>query len=104
MTEILAARLDVTFDTLSGSLPFINDGSVRPLAVSTKKRISRLPDVPTRPKQAFPTYQEAMHGHQPRHPAQAAARDRREALNAIADRALKEREDASGAEDARHRT
>jgi tripartite-type tricarboxylate transporter receptor subunit TctC len=47
MTDILAGRLDVTFDTLAGSLPFISDGSVRPLAVSTLKRSSLLPEVPT---------------------------------------------------------
>lgn len=57
VTEILAGRLDVTFDTLSGSLPFINDGSVRPLAVSTKKRISLLPDVPTTAEAGFPDVQ-----------------------------------------------
>jgi tripartite-type tricarboxylate transporter receptor subunit TctC len=57
MTDILAGRLDVTFDTLAGSLPFISEGSVRPLAVSTKKRSSLLPDVPTTAEAGYPDVQ-----------------------------------------------
>lgn len=57
MTDILAGRLDVTFDTLAGSMPFISEGSVRPLAVSTKKRSSLLPDVPTTAEAGYPEVQ-----------------------------------------------
>lgn len=57
MTDILAGRLDATFDTLSGSLPFIQDGSVRALAVSTKKRVALLPDVPTTAEAGYPDVQ-----------------------------------------------
>jgi tripartite-type tricarboxylate transporter receptor subunit TctC len=57
MTDILAGRLDLTFDTLAGSMPFISEGSVRPIAVSTKKRSSLLPDVPTTAEAGFPDVQ-----------------------------------------------
>lgn len=57
MTDILAGRVDVTFDTLAGSLPFITQGSVHPLAVSTKKRSTLLPDVPTTAEAGFPDVQ-----------------------------------------------
>jgi tripartite-type tricarboxylate transporter receptor subunit TctC len=57
MTDILAGRLDATFDTLSGSLPFINEGNVRPLVVSTSKRISLMPNVPTTAEAGYPDVQ-----------------------------------------------
>jgi tripartite-type tricarboxylate transporter receptor subunit TctC len=57
LTDILAGRVDVTFDTMAGCLPFINEGSVRALAVSTLKRSSLLPDVPTTTEAGYPDVQ-----------------------------------------------
>jgi tripartite-type tricarboxylate transporter receptor subunit TctC len=42
---------------LSGSLPFINEGNVRPLVVSTSKRISLMPNVPTTAEAGYPDVQ-----------------------------------------------
>ena len=54
VTDIIANRVGATFDTMVGCLPFINDGQVRALAVSTTKRSSLLPDVPTTAEAGFP--------------------------------------------------
>ena len=46
-TEVMAGRVDFFFGTLASALPFIHDGKLKALAVSTRNRASALPDVPT---------------------------------------------------------
>jgi tripartite-type tricarboxylate transporter receptor subunit TctC len=45
--DLAEGRIDITFGTLGSSLPLIRDGKVRALAVSTAKRATQAPDVPT---------------------------------------------------------
>ncbi len=45
--EVIAGRIIGMADTVNTSLPFIRDGRLRALAVSTRARLSVLPDVPT---------------------------------------------------------
>ena len=45
--DLAEGRIDITFGTLGSSLPLIRDGKVKALAVSTNKRASQAPDVPT---------------------------------------------------------
>jgi tripartite-type tricarboxylate transporter receptor subunit TctC len=45
--DLAEGRIDITFGTLGSSLPLIRDGKVRALAVSTAKRASQAPDIPT---------------------------------------------------------
>jgi tripartite-type tricarboxylate transporter receptor subunit TctC len=47
MTELIGGRLDVIFNTLTGSIPHIKSGRVRALAVASLERSAQLPDVPT---------------------------------------------------------
>jgi tripartite-type tricarboxylate transporter receptor subunit TctC len=47
LTEVMTGRVDFTFSTIASALPFIREGKLVPLAVSTPKRTSHLPDVPT---------------------------------------------------------
>src|SRR5215468_5158601 len=47
LTELLAGRVDFFFTPALPAMPLIRDGRVRPLAVSSDKRISSLPDLPT---------------------------------------------------------
>ena len=47
LTEVMAGRVDFSCMGISAALPFIRDGKLVPLAVSTPKRSSALPDVPT---------------------------------------------------------
>ena len=47
ITALLAREVDCIFDSLSSSLPQINGGKFRAIAVTTAKRSKVLPDVPT---------------------------------------------------------
>ena len=47
LTEVMAGRVDYACMGTSAALPLILDGKLLPLAVSTAKRSSALPDVPT---------------------------------------------------------
>jgi tripartite-type tricarboxylate transporter receptor subunit TctC len=47
LTEVIAGRVDFTCMGMSSALGFIRDGKLVPLAVSSAKRSSALPDVPT---------------------------------------------------------
>jgi tripartite-type tricarboxylate transporter receptor subunit TctC len=46
-TDLLAGHLQVIFSPVSESIQFIKAGKLRPLAVTTTKRLDVLPDVPT---------------------------------------------------------
>jgi len=47
LTEVMTGRVDFCLSTIASALPFIRDGKLLALAVSTPKRSSALPDVPT---------------------------------------------------------
>jgi tripartite-type tricarboxylate transporter receptor subunit TctC len=47
LTEVMTGRVDFCFSTIASALPFIRDGKLLALAVSTPKRSSALPEVPT---------------------------------------------------------
>jgi len=47
LTEVMTGRVEFCFSTFAPALPFIRDGKLLALAVSTPKRSSVLPDVPT---------------------------------------------------------
>ncbi len=47
MTDLVGGQVLSMSETVPASLPFIQSGQLRPLAVTTAKRISQLPDVPT---------------------------------------------------------
>lgn len=47
ITDILGGRIDFYFCPLATALPLIREGQVRALVVSTAKRVTDLPDVPT---------------------------------------------------------
>jgi tripartite-type tricarboxylate transporter receptor subunit TctC len=46
-TDLLGGQIALSFDTITPVLPHIKAGKLRPLAVTTAKRSSALPDVPT---------------------------------------------------------
>lgn len=52
-TDTLAGRLTIAFDNIGVAQPFIQDGRVRALAVSTRKRSALLPDVPTMQEEGY---------------------------------------------------
>ena len=47
LTEVMTGRVDFMCIGTSSGLPFIRDGKLVPLAVTTQKRSAALPDVPT---------------------------------------------------------
>ncbi|HEY1226780.1 MAG TPA: tripartite tricarboxylate transporter substrate binding protein [Ramlibacter sp.] len=46
-TDLLGSQVNMSFDTVTPVLPFIKEGKLRPLAVTTAKRSAALPNVPT---------------------------------------------------------
>ena len=46
-TDLLGGQVNMSFDTVTPVLPFIKEGKLRPLAVTTAKRSAALPNVPT---------------------------------------------------------
>lgn len=46
LTELLAGRIDLYFNNISTSMPYIQNGKLRGLAVTTLKRSSALPELP----------------------------------------------------------
>jgi tripartite-type tricarboxylate transporter receptor subunit TctC len=54
LTEAMAGRIDVYYAPILSALPFIQGGKLLPLAVSSRKRASVLPDVPTTLEAGYP--------------------------------------------------
>jgi tripartite-type tricarboxylate transporter receptor subunit TctC len=54
LTEVMTGRIDFCFIGISSAMPFIRDGRLVPLAVSTVKRSHALPNVPTTIELGFP--------------------------------------------------
>ena len=54
LTEAMAGRIDVYYSPLLAALPFIQSDQLLPLAVSSEKRASALPDVPTTLEAGYP--------------------------------------------------
>jgi tripartite-type tricarboxylate transporter receptor subunit TctC len=54
ITEILAGRVDTYFCPITPAMPFIREGKLLALAVSSTERASALPDVPTTVQAGFP--------------------------------------------------
>ena len=77
LTEVMTGRVDFSFSTIAAALPFIRDGKLLALAVSTPKRSAALPDVPTtlEPATPIPTTRSGTGCSA----GEDAARDRREA-------------------------
>lgn len=47
VTDMVGGQLDLTIDNIAAVLPFIKDGRVKAIAVTSLKRLSSLPDVAT---------------------------------------------------------
>ena len=47
VTDLIGGQITMSFDTITPVLPHIKAGKLRPLAVTTAKRASALPEVPT---------------------------------------------------------
>ncbi|MFT0859401.1 Bug family tripartite tricarboxylate transporter substrate binding protein [Ancylobacter sp. G4_0304] len=47
MTDLVAGRIQLMFETIPSATPYITSGQLRPLAVTVEKRSVQLPSVPT---------------------------------------------------------
>ena len=54
LTDMLAGRVDLFFDAMVTSLPYVKDGKLRALAIANKTRSKLLPDVPTMAEAGLP--------------------------------------------------
>ena len=57
VTDLLAGHVDMHFGLVSGMMANIKAGKLRPLAVTTERRIAALPDVPTIAESGYPRYE-----------------------------------------------
>lgn len=46
-TDLIGGQVDFNFDQISVALPYVKEGRLRALAVTTAERVSSMPDVPT---------------------------------------------------------
>jgi tripartite-type tricarboxylate transporter receptor subunit TctC len=46
LSDVMAKHVAMTFTSVSAALPFIKNGQIRPIAVTSAKRVGSLPDVP----------------------------------------------------------
>ncbi len=56
MQDLVAGNIQVLFDPVQTSIPQIQAGKVRPLAVTSKTRFAELPNVPTVAESGYPAY------------------------------------------------
>lgn len=56
LTDLVGGQVQLMFDSLPSSMPFIKSGAIRPLAVTTARRSSALPEVPTVAESGYPGF------------------------------------------------
>ena len=57
MTDLVGGQVNTMCETVPASMQLIKAGKLRALAVTTPKRISMLPDVPTTAEEGIPGYE-----------------------------------------------
>jgi len=60
LVDLLGGRIELQIGTLPASLPHVRAGRLRALAVTTRERISALPQLPTVAESGFPGYQASL--------------------------------------------
>jgi tripartite-type tricarboxylate transporter receptor subunit TctC len=57
LTDLVAGRVQIIFSDMAGLLPYVQSGQLRALAVTSAKRFSDLPDLPTLAEAGVPGYE-----------------------------------------------
>ena len=58
--DLAEGRIDITFGLLGSNLPLIRDGKIRPLALTTTRRMDVVPDVPTMAEAGLPGFEASL--------------------------------------------
>jgi tripartite-type tricarboxylate transporter receptor subunit TctC len=53
-TDVLAGQMNMTFEGTTGILPYLKNGQLRALAVTSRVRVAEIPDVPTMEESGYP--------------------------------------------------
>jgi tripartite-type tricarboxylate transporter receptor subunit TctC len=56
LVDLVGGQVDVMFDQMTTSLPFVQDGRLRALAVTSAKRFPALKDIPTMVESGYPGF------------------------------------------------
>lgn len=56
MTDLIAGQVQLVFDSLASTLPYIKSGKLRPLAVTSASRAAAAPELPTIAESGVPGY------------------------------------------------
>lgn len=59
LTDLMGGQVPLAFDNLPSSMPHIRSGKIRPIAVTTAKRWSEAPNIPTIAESGVPGYEVA---------------------------------------------
>lgn len=54
MQDVLGGRIDFYFESVALAVPFVKSGGIRALAVTSRKRLSAYPDIPTLTELGYP--------------------------------------------------
>ena len=57
LTDLIGGQLDLMFGNASSTLPYVRDGSLRAIAVTSAHRVPYLPDVPTIAESGLPGFE-----------------------------------------------
>ncbi|MEO8202803.1 MAG: tripartite tricarboxylate transporter substrate binding protein [Betaproteobacteria bacterium] len=57
ITDILGGQIQITFESTTAVMGHVRSGKLRPIAVSTLKRIPALPDLPTLAESGYPGFE-----------------------------------------------
>lgn len=56
VADLIAGHVTMAFDSVASSIPHIKSGRLRPLAVTSSRRVKALPDVPAIAEQGYPGF------------------------------------------------
>ncbi|WP_416051995.1 Bug family tripartite tricarboxylate transporter substrate binding protein [Cupriavidus basilensis] len=94
MTDLVGGQVTMMFAQVSSALPYVKAGKLHALGVASQKRLAVMPDVPTIAEQGFPRF-EAVSWYALMAPAgtprEVIARINHQALEVLANPALKEK-------------
>jgi len=57
LQDLLGGQVQIAFDTTAAVIQYVKAGRLRPIAVTTRKRLASLPDVPTVAESGVPGYE-----------------------------------------------